>query len=64
MKACNSDIGRQCSNEFVAYQGIDNPGHGIVIKCLKANFVRDKLSKGCSIEIGELMREAATGKIK
>lgn len=32
----------------------------MVLKCLKTNFVRNQLSNACSIEIGEIMREAAT----
>ncbi len=53
MNSCQHDISKQCNKEFARYatEG-DEEGHGLVIQCLKKNFLVDKLSKACTVQIG------------
>lgn len=57
--ACHNDIKLGCHQEFVYAQDTNNPLNGRMLKCLKALFVENRLSKKCEVEVNQIMREAA-----
>ena len=56
--ACKLDAGKYCQVEV---NGVENGEelNGLVIKCLKSQFVNNKLTRDCGLEIEQIMREAA-----
>ena len=57
-QACRFDTEKSCKVEF---SSLDNGEelNGRVIKCLKNAFVKSELTRDCSLEIEQIMREAA-----
>jgi hypothetical protein len=56
--ACKLDATKYCQVEI---NGLENGEelNGLVIKCLKNQFVNNKLTRDCGLEIEQIMREAA-----
>jgi hypothetical protein len=56
--ACKLDATKYCQVEI---NGLENGAelNGLVIKCLKNQFVNNKLTRDCGLEIEQIMREAA-----
>ena len=57
-QACKKDATLFCQNDF-AVEKDGEELNGRVIKCLKAKFVKNSLSRDCGLEIEQIMREAA-----
>ena len=58
-KACSKDASKLCQTEFALASDLSQELNGRVLKCLKAQFVTNKLGKKCEIEVEQVMREAA-----
>ena len=58
-KACNKEVEHLCEQEFRDSKDLSTSLHGRTLKCLKGLFVKDRLSKQCSLQVEEVMREAA-----
>ncbi|CAF0970601.1 unnamed protein product [Brachionus calyciflorus] len=58
-KACSADVNQNCFNEYSNLKLSGDNLKGRVISCLKKVFVKDGLSQVCSMEIEQIMREAA-----
>lgn len=57
-KVCKHDTDMYCKSEYASLANKDEFGER-VIKCLKNKFVENSLSRDCSLEIEQIMREAA-----
>ena len=60
-KACFKDVNLNCRNELagIDLKDLNQALEGRLLTCLKKRFVNDKLSKQCSAEVEQVMREAA-----
>lgn len=58
-KGCKKDVVNSCNYVFTSSKINEDALKGRVIKCLKRQFIKDNLSQVCSLQIEEIMREAA-----
>jgi Golgi apparatus protein 1 len=56
---CKSDIQLSCTSELMLAEAGEKL-NGRIIKCLKEQFVKRKLTKQCGLEVDNIMREAAS----